>query len=322
MKCNLGGGMTDRGVLIVGSANMDLVVMARRFPQPGETVFGGRFAMFPGGKGANQAVACAKLGGRTYFVGKMGNDVFRDRLLASMNQDGVCLDHILYHPTEATGTALITVDGRGQNAIVVVSGSNMKLVPSDLDRLRGVFTRVCVVLIQLEIPLATVGRAVELAYNADATVILNPAPAQRLPRSILKNVDYLTPNETEAELLTGLSVHSLKSAESAGARLLRSGVKNVMITMGKQGCLLVNEERVRLFPALRVKAVDTTAAGDAFNGALAFSLSRGTSLEDAIPFANAVAAYSVTRLGAQSSMPTMKELRTAVDFHSFSYVED
>ena len=138
--------MTDHGVLVVGSANMDLVVMAKRFPQPGETVFGGRFGMFPGGKGANQAVACAKLGGRTYFVGKMGKDVFRDKLLASMRQDGVRLSHILYHPTEATGIALITVDGRGQNTIVVVSGSNMKLLPSDLDQQKAIFACVRVVL--------------------------------------------------------------------------------------------------------------------------------------------------------------------------------
>jgi ribokinase len=305
--------MTDHGVLVVGSANMDLVVMAQRFPQAGETVFGGHFGMFPGGKGANQAVACAKLGGRTYFIGKMGKDVFRDKLLASMRQDGVRSNYILYHPTEATGIALITVDGRGQNAIVVVSGSNMKLLPSDLDHQKTIFTRIRVVLLQLEIPLPTVTRAVELAHQSGATVILNPAPARKLSRSLLKWVDYLTPNETEAELLTGLPVHSFRSAERAAARLLRAGVQNVIVTLGKRGCVLVNPEKTELFPAVRVKPLDTTAAGDAFNGALAYSLARGTPLLDAIPFANAVAAFSVTRLGAQSSMPTMKELRSFMD---------
>jgi ribokinase len=301
--------MKKNGVLVVGSANMDMVVATARFPHPGETVFGGRFGMFPGGKGANQAVACAKLGLPTHFIGKMGNDVFRDTLMASMRRDGVRLNHVMFDAGKSTGIALITVDRGGQNEIVVVSGSNMKLLPEDLERHRAIFSAVQVVLLQLEIPLPTVVRGAELARTSGAMVILNPAPAQKLPRSLLKMVDFLTPNETEAEILTGLRVRDLKSAESAAQELLRIGVKHVIVTLGKRGCLFATPTTTRVFPALRVKPVDTTAAGDAFNGALAYGLASGRDLHKAIRFANSVAAFAVTRMGAQSSMPTMKELR-------------
>lgn len=301
--------MVREGVLVVGSANMDMVVSTARFPRPGETVLGRSFAMFPGGKGANQAVACAKLGGNVSFIGRMGKDVFRDRLLASMRRDGVRLRRVTIDPALPTGIALITVDGTGQNQIIVASGSNMALLPADIDRHRAAFDGARVLLVQLETPLPAVQRAVVLAKRRKLAVILNPAPARRLPKSLLRMVDYLTPNESELSVLTGLQVDGISSAERAARRLLAGGVKSVIVTLGAKGCMTVAPEGSRIFPSYRVKPVDTTAAGDAFNGALAFGLAAGLSLEAAVPFANGVAALSVTRMGAQSSMPTMKEVR-------------
>jgi ribokinase len=302
--------MTDKRtkVLVVGSANMDLVVRCERFPHPGETIFGSAFAMFPGGKGANQAVCCAKLGGVVDFLGRMGKDMFCERLSASMKRDGVCLDHLVIDSSEPTGTALITVDSTGQNEILVVSGSNMKLSPEDILAHRTVFADAAVVLVQLEIPIETVMQAAMLARENSALVVLNPAPACPLPENLFPMVDFITPNETEAELLTGIPVRDPDSAEQAARALLKRGVQNVIVTMGASGCLLVTPQQKRLFPAQRVQAVDTTAAGDAFNGSLAYALARQRTPEEAIPFANKVAAHSVTKLGAQSSMPTKKEL--------------
>lgn len=295
-------------VLVVGSANMDMVVSCERFPRPGETLLARDFGMYPGGKGANQAVACAKLGGHVEFLGKMGLDGFRERLVDRLERDGVGLRHLLQDPDAPTGIALITVDGDGQNEILVVPGSNMRLTPADLEARRDLFAAASVVLLQLEIPLETVQTAVELAGAAGATVILNPAPAQSLPPSLLAGVDLLTPNETEAAVLTGISVTDAASAKAAARRLLEVGVGAVIITRGAEGALLVTGDVVHSFPARQVQAVDTTAAGDAFNGALAFALAQGQPLADAVPFANTVAAYSVTRNGAQTSMPTREEM--------------
>ncbi|MBP1648732.1 MAG: ribokinase [Bacteroidetes bacterium] len=300
--------MVRDGVLVVGSANMDLVVRVERFPLPGETIFGTDFKMFPGGKGANQAVCCAKLGQKVRFVGKMGDDLIRERLSASLEQAGVIIDSLIVDPVEPTGTALITVDKNGENEIVVVSGSNMKLRPADVDGVHDIFGSAAVVLLQLEIPLETVVRAAELAHEQQALLILNPAPACSLPASLLRLVDYLTPNESEAQMLTGIPVTRRSSAEAAAKKLVDQGVKNVLLTLGPEGCLLVNSSRAELFPACRVRPVDTTAAGDAFNGALAFALSRNEELDQAVRFANAVAGYSVTKLGAQRSMPTLTEV--------------
>jgi ribokinase len=287
---------------------MDLVVRVERFPLPGETIFGTDFKMFPGGKGANQAVCCAKLGQKVRFVGKMGDDLIRERLSASLEQAGVIIDSLIVDPVEPTGTALITVDKNGENEIVVVSGSNMKLRPADVDGVHDIFGSAAVVLLQLEIPLETVVRAAELAHEQQALLILNPAPACSLPASLLRLVDYLTPNESEAQMLTGIPVTRRSSAEAAAKKLVDQGVKNVLLTLGPEGCLLVNSSRAELFPACRVRPVDTTAAGDAFNGALAFALSRNEELDQAVRFANAVAGYSVTKLGAQRSMPTLTEV--------------
>ncbi len=295
-------------VLVVGSANMDMVVRCGRFPHPGETIFGSGFATFPGGKGANQAVCCAKLGGEVEFLGRMGRDVFCERLSENMKREGVGLEHLLIDPMEPTGTALITVDEAGQNEIIVVPGSNMKLRPEDVVTHRSAFDDAAIVLLQLEIPLDTVMQAATLARQKAAIVVLNPAPACALPEELFRVIDYITPNDSEAELLSGIPVTDPDSAEQAAKVLLGRGVRNVIVTMGSAGCILVSCTQVRRFPARRVKAVDTTAAGDAFNGALASSLATGSPLEEAIVFANAVAAFAVTKPGAQSSMPTKKEL--------------
>ena len=300
--------MAREGVLVVGSANMDMVVSTARFPRPGETVLGRSFAMFPGGKGANQAVACAKLGGTVTFIGRMGKDVFRDRLFDSMRHDGVTMTRVTIDPSLPTGIAVITVDRAGQNQIMVASGSNMALLPADIDRHKAAFGEARVLLVQLETPLPAVQRAVALATKKGLTVILNPAPARRLPKSLLKMVDYLTPNESELSVLSGRPVNSLAAAERAARKLMDMGVRSVLVTMGAKGCMAVTAGGSRIFPSYKVRAVDTTAAGDAFNGALAFGLAAGLSLEAAVPFANGVAALSVTKMGAQSSMPGMKEV--------------
>ena len=295
-------------ILIVGSANMDMVVSLERFAKPGETVLADTFGMYPGGKGANQAVACAKLGGDARLMCKMGRDVFRDKLRSSLERDGVDLQYLLTDKEASTGIALIAVDGDGQNQIVVVSGSNMTLTSDELETYAAAFDEADVVLLQLEIPVKTVMRAAELAQDRGATVVLNPAPAQELPPSLLRRVDFLTPNESEAEVLAGMRVSTPDEAVVAGEFLLDRGVGRVLITMGEQGAVLVTREFNDHFPAARVDAVDTTAAGDAFSGALALAIGRGQSLDEAIPFASRVAAYSVTRRGAQVSMPSEEEL--------------
>jgi ribokinase len=301
--------MKNDAILVVGSANMDLVVKTRRFPAPGETMLGGAFGMFPAGKGANQAVACAKLGGNVSFLGNLGRDVFGDRLTKGMHADGVRVEHVKRDLKLPTGIALITVDAAGQNEIIVASGSNMAMRPADMERNRALFAAARVLLLQLEIPLDTVVQAARIAHTHGANVILNPAPACSLPHSLLRLIDILTPNETELGQLTATRIAGKASIREAARMLLRIGVKNVLVTMGSNGCMLVNKDVCRSFPARRVKAVDTTAAGDAFNGALAVSLARGEHLEAAIPFASDVAACSVMRMGAQSSMPTMREVK-------------
>ena len=298
-----GDGHGRRTVLVVGSANMDMVVACERFPQPGETVLARNFEMFPGGKGANQAVACARLGGDVRFLGKMGQDAFRKSLTDGLRRDGVALEGLLTDEGAPTGVALITVDAKGENTIVVASGSNMRLMPDDLDAHERLFADAAVVLVQLEVPLETVVRAAELARAYGSTLVLNPAPARPLPDDLLRQVDVLTPNETEAAQLAGLPPDGTTTAEAAAHVLLRRGARHVLVTLGEQGALLVSEDGVERFPAVPVVPVDTTAGGDAFNGALAYALAEGQPLREAVPYANAVAGYAVTQRGAQPSLP-------------------
>ncbi len=302
--------MNKDGVLVVGSANMDLVVQCSRFPLPGETIFGNNFQMFPGGKGANQAVSCARLGIKTYFIGKMGQDELGKRLSETMMNDRVDLTNLFTDKSKHTGTALITVDSNGQNQIIVISGSNMKLTPADVRKKKEIFTKTRVVLTQLEIPLETVIETARLARENDAIFILNPAPACEIPDEIYPLINYLTPNETELQMLSNMMVTDVVSAEKAAKIMLEKGVQNIIITLGAKGALLVNKYHTELYKTRKVDVVDTTAAGDAFNGALAYSFASRKEIPEAILFANRAAAISVTRLGAQSSMPVIAELQS------------
>jgi ribokinase len=300
--------MNRKAVLVIGSANFDMVFLAERFPKSGETVFAKNFQMFPGGKGANQAVCVSKLGKKVYFLGKIGNDIFGERLKDSMEIAGVDLQYLLIDNNESTGLAFITVNKSGQNQIVVNSGSNKNLRPSDIEENKILFDLTNLTLLQLEVPLETVLRAAKLAKEHGHTVILNPAPARNIPERLLRLVDYLTPNKTEAEFLTKISVTDKETASRAAQKLFRKGVSAVIITLGDKGSILVTPMKTEIFPATKVAAVDTTAAGDAFNSALACAIVSQVNVESAIKFATKVAALSVTRIGAQTSMPTQREL--------------
>ena len=295
-------------IVVVGSVNTDMVVKGRRLPAPGETVTGGRFIMAAGGKGANQAVAAARLGAEVTLVAKVGRDVFGDQAIENFRREGIRTDCILRDADNATGVALILVDDAGENLISVASGANHALSPQEIavaaDRIRSAD----VLMLQLEIPLDTVCQAAQMAAEAGVPVILDPAPAAPLPDGLLQHVAYLTPNESEAERLTGIPVNDEASARLAAQRLLSAGARHVIVTLGANGALLAGSEHTLLIPSEPVDAVDTTAAGDAFNGGLAQALGSGMSLERAVRQACLVGALSATRLGAQPSLPTWDEL--------------
>jgi ribokinase len=290
-------------ILVVGSLNMDLVVRSPRHPQPGETLLGTEFHTFPGGKGANQAVAAARLGGQVKLIGRVGADAFGNALLETLSQDGVDTRHVEQLQDALTGIALITVNDAGQNTIVVVPGANAKLSPPDLLSAAPSFEGASVVVIQLEIPLLTVTYAADLARRHGARVVLNPAPAQPLSATCLEQVDVLIPNQSEAALLTGCA-----AAGDAARRLMASGVRSVIVTMGEGGVLVVEDETATHLPAHRVSVVDTTAAGDAFVGAFAVALAEGRTVREAAAWGNAAGALAVTRAGAQPSLPARAEL--------------
>jgi ribokinase len=298
----------SRHIVVVGSSNMDLVVKSLRIPVPGETVMGGEFLMVAGGKGANQAVAAAKLGAKVFFVARLGNDLFGRKSLDNFRLEGLDTTYVSLTSDAPSGVALIAVDHAGTNAIVVAPGANARLSPDDVRRAETQIRSAGAVVAQLEVPMATVQCAAEIAHDAGVPFILNPAPAQWLSPSLLKIVSVLTPNESEARILTGIEVVDANSARKAAEMLLSAGVKAVIVTLGSKGFLVAEGNATELVPAMKVKAVDTTAAGDAFTGSLAVGLAQGQNLRDAALFANRVAAFSVTRLGAQPSMPTRKEL--------------
>ncbi len=306
--------MTDAkngAIVVVGSSNTDMVVKSDRLPAAGETVTGGQFVMAPGGKGANQAVAAARLGAKVTFVAKVGTDMFGDRAIEGYEQDGIVTDLIMRDPEHHTGVALILVDGAGENLISVASGANHAVAPADLDAAVERIRSASVLMLQLECPMDTVSRAAEIAAESGVAVVLDPAPAPDGPldAELLRNVTYLTPNETEATRLTGVQVTDESSAEVASEKLLAAGASNVIITLGSQGALVAGPEESVLVPSHAVDATDSTAAGDAFNGGLAAGLASGMSLRDAVQQANLVGALSVTRLGAQPSLPTADEVK-------------
>ncbi|HIQ20576.1 MAG TPA: ribokinase [Planctomycetes bacterium] len=296
-------------IVVVGSSNTDMVVKTQRIPAPGETVTGGTFFMPPGGKGANQAVAAARLGAEVTLVAKLGQDMFGDEAIEGYRREGVLVDHILRDPEHHTGVALIIVDEQGENLIAVAPGANFAIRPEEVQGAAERIRSADVVLLQLEIPIETVAFTARLAAEAGVTVVLDPAPAAPLEGALLEHVHYLTPNESEAERLSGVRVADEGSARKAAEALLAAGARSVILTLGARGALVADGRRTFTVPSFPVEAADSTAAGDAFNGGLAVALGKGLPLEEAVRQANMVGALSVTRMGAQPSLPTEEELR-------------
>ncbi|MBA2645582.1 MAG: ribokinase [Pyrinomonadaceae bacterium] len=296
-------------IIVVGSLNADFVLGVERFPTPGETITGRDFAVTPGGKGANQAYAAARLGGRVSMIGQVGGDAHAHLLRENLASAGVDVAHVRVDESVSSGVAVISVDALGQNQIVIVAGANGTFGVERLEEnARELIARARIVLLQLEIPLPTIEAAARVAKSGGATVILDPAPARELPDSLLALSDYLTPNETELAALTHSSLDEsffdAHDIEAKARQLISRGAKKVIVKMGSRGALFVTNEGTRAWPALRVAVVDTTAAGDAFNAAFAVALAEGKSEIEAGEFATAAAAYSVTKRGAQPSMPT------------------
>ena len=299
-------------VCVVGSLNMDLVVKAPRLPRVGETVSGGTFGAYPGGKGANQAVAASRLGAQVAMVGAVGGDDFGRRLRDGLRQDDIDITHVRTEPAAATGVALITVDAEGRNSIVVASGANMRVTAADVEEARDRITGAQVVLLQLEVPLDTVAAAAHLGHAAGALVCLDPAPAAPVPDQLYALVDVIDPNEIEAQVLTGVEIRSTADAARAAEALRARGPRMVVIKMGEKGAFYLSAEGGGHVPAAPVRAVDTTAAGDAFAGALGVALGEGRALPDAVMFATWTAGLKVTRMGAQPSMPRRAEVLEAM----------
>ncbi len=298
-------------IVVVGSSNTDMIVHTQHLPVPGETVLGGPFAESQGGKGANQAVAAARLGADVTFVARVGRDAFGDASLAAFKAEGINTKYIIMDDKARSGVALIMVNRQGENVIVVVQGANANLSPDDVISAESAIKEANCLLVQLEIPLETVQTAIQLAVKHHVPVILNPAPATQLPPKMLEMVDYLTPNETEAAFLAG--GYSAKHASDA-AFILSSKfkVKNIVITLGEKGALITGYHK-QTVPSYSVNSIDATGAGDAFNGGLAVALARGDQLAEAVKFANAVAALSTTKAGAQPSMPTAKDVEVFLE---------
>lgn len=298
-------------ILVIGSSNTDLVVNVDSIPKPGQTVLGDSFFVNPGGKGANQAVGAARLGKDVSFCCKTGEDDYGRSAKELFAKEGMDTSFVFSTPDHPSGVALIAVDRNGENSIVVASGANMDLRPEDIDRI-GSFSRFDIVLCQLEIPLQTVEYIAAKTRRDGAKFVLNPAPACKLPASLLSRVDILTPNETEAEIISGIKVVDTESAAAAARKIMETGVGQVIVTLGSKGALYCSDKEQVLVPAFKVNAVDTTAAGDIFNGALCVALSEGKEMVDAIRFASAASSISVTRKGAQASAPYRDEVNNII----------
>lgn len=295
-------------ILVIGSTNIDLIARVKHLPRPGETVGEARFMQSNGGKGANQAVAAARLGGDVAFVSCLGDDAAATALRQQFAADGIDTEALLTAAGTPTGTALIFVSEDGENCIAVAPGANHDLTPAAIDAVAERIAGAEYLLVQLEIPMETVVRAVEKAYETGTRVVLNPAPAMPIPEELLRRIYLITPNRTEIEILTGIPVHTSHDASRAAAALLAKGVENVIVTLGSEGALIKTPDEEALVPAYPVTAVDTTAAGDVFNGALLVALSEGRPLREVARFAARAAAISVTRMGAQTSIPWRGEI--------------
>jgi len=300
-------------IVVVGSLNMDLMVQVHRMPAPGETLAGGDLLMSPGGKGANQAAAAAKLGVRVAMVGRVGKDAFGPQLIDGQRRFGVNTSHIAIDDTASTGTAIIIVDGRGENSIVLSSGANGRVSPDDVDSAEPLLSEARFLLLQHEIPQPAVARAVHLARKNGVRVVLNPAPARDGIEDIVRLVDVLVPNETEASSLSGVDVTDISSAQRAAGKLLDMGPEVVIITLGADGALLATKERTVHQPAERVDVVDTTASGDAFVGGFVVAMLNGLDLGSAVRYANCCGAKTASKLGAQISLPSSQEVQQLFD---------
>lgn len=294
----------NKRIVVVGSSNTDMTIKSERLPKPGETILGGVFRMGPGGKGANQAVAAQRLGGDVCFICKVGNDIFGDNAVAGYDKEGIDTTHVL-RSDKASGTALILVDGNAENCIAVAPGANGDLTPEDIDSVADVIRNAGYLILQLEIPVESVLRAAKIAHEAGVYVILNPAPACPLPEELFSYVSLITPNQTESALLSGVE----DDLDGAVAGLMKMGVKDVIVTLGSKGSLVITGGEKTLVPSQKVKAVDTTAAGDTFCGALCVALSEGKSLVEAAQFATKASALTVQKMGAQDSIPYRSDIK-------------
>jgi len=306
--------MSKENIVVVGGCNTDFVFDVAQFPAPGETVVCKSFNTFGGGKGANQAVAAARLGANVTLIARVGNDDRGHSAFRFFQSEGIQTDYMAFDDDLATGLAMIAVNAKGENTIVVSPGANARLSPQDIYSAETVFRTAQVVLLQLEVPIVTVMAAVEIAHQHGVTVILNPAPAVALPAELLSKVDYLTPNETELVILSGNNPH-VDVGEAAFELRKTAGMQQVIVTLGPRGALIADQPK-QIIPAYPVNAIDTTAAGDAFNGGLAVSLAQGKQLVESVRYANAVGAISTTRPGAQPSLPTALEVEEFLREHS------
>lgn len=297
-----------KNILVVGSLNMDIVIGLPHLPKPGETIIGCDRQEHAGGKGANQAYAAAMLGGSTCMIGRVGRDQYGEALISSLKSAGADTAGVKAHEGAGTGLAFIYVDEKGENTIVVVSGANALLSPTDIRANERLIDGADVVLLQLEIPHETVTAAVEIAKRKGKTVVLNPAPVRQGLESLYGMIDILTPNEGELSELTGEDADTVEQAANAAVKLIDKGVGAVIVTLGGEGALLVTKQGAKSFPARNVDAIDTTAAGDTFSAAVCVALAEGKSLEDAVVFANKAAGIAVTRKGAQPSIPCRSEV--------------
>ena len=297
-----------KDILVVGSINMDLVINVDEMPKKGQTILGENFNQIPGGKGANQAVAVARLGGNVAMIGKVGQDNFGNKLIQTMNSDGVDTSFIKSEKDISTGVALITVDRSGENSIVVAPGANYEIEKKDIDKAKKLIEYSKIVITQLEMPIEIVEHTLSKAKENGKYTILNPAPAQVLDRDIIKNIDLLTPNETELEILSGINIKNEEDIRKAAQKLIDLGIKELIITLGDSGCIYVNKNTFKKYDAYKVVPVDTTGAGDSFNAAIAVGLSHEKDIDEIIDFALKVGALAVTKEGAQSSLPYIDEV--------------
>ena len=295
-------------IIVIGSSNVDMVVRTSHLPAPGETILGGEFFMNQGGKGANQAVAIKRLGGNLIFMAKLGNDVLGRQSGKKKKKEGIDTRYIALDEDSASGVALISVDDHAENSIVVASGANMLLNEQDVDKMLEEMCEGDILLMQLEIPLQTVEYAARKAFGKGVKVVLNPAPARSLPKELFRHLYMVTPNRIEAEMLTGIKIANDADVEKVAEEICAMGVKNVIITLGSKGCLIREEGVSYRIDAFKVEPVDTTAAGDTFNGALCVGLSEGMDLKQAAVMASKASSIAVTRMGAQSSIPYREEL--------------